>query len=132
MQSMPYVSIVTLLAILEFMILGGAVGRARAKYGIKAPATTGNEFFERHFRVHYNTLEQLIVFLPSLWLFAIYVSDRWSAIVGAVFIVSRVLYAVGYVADPKKREVGSIAGFVAVAVLLLGALYGAIRVILGS
>jgi glutathione S-transferase len=127
MQSMPYVSIVTLLALLEFMALGGDVGRARAKYGIKAPATTGNEFFERHFRVHYNTLEQLIVFLPALWLFAAYVSDFWSAIVGTVFIVSRVIYAVGYVADPKKREVGSIAGFAAVAVLILGALYGAVR-----
>ena len=130
MPNLPYVAIVTLLALLEFMILGGAVGRARAKYGIKAPATTGNEIFERHFRVHYNTLEQLIVFLPSLWLFAIYISDRWSAILGAVFIVSRILYAIGYVNEPRKREMGSIAGVAAIAVLLLGALYGAIRTLL--
>jgi uncharacterized membrane protein YecN with MAPEG domain len=127
MQTLPFASVVTLLALLEFMILGMAVGRARAKYGVKAPATSGNEMFERHFRVHYNTLEQLIVFLPSLWLFAIFVSDLWSAILGAVFIVSRVLYAVGYVSEPKKREVGSIASFAVVAILLLGALYGAIR-----
>jgi glutathione S-transferase len=131
MQTLPFVSIVTLLALLEFMILGGAVGRARAKYGIKAPATAGNEMFERHFRVHYNTLEQLIVFVPSLWLFGIFISDRWSAILGAVFIVSRILYAVGYVNEPKKREVGSILGFSAVTVLLLGALYGATRAALG-
>ena len=128
---MPLVSAVTLLAILEFMVLGGLVGRARVKYGVKAPATAGNEMFERHFRVHYNTLEQLIAFLPSLWLFGSFVSERWAALLGLVFIVSRILYAVGYVRDPKKREFGSILSFVFVAVLLLGALYGAVRAAIG-
>jgi len=122
----PLVSIVILLAALEFMALGGMVGYARAKYGVKAPATAGHEMFERHFRVHYNTLEQLIVFIPSIWLFGAYVSDRWGAIVGLVFIVARVLYAVGYVSDPKKREFGSILSFLCVGALLLGALYGAV------
>ena len=128
---MTLVALVILLAILEFMVLGGLVGRARAKYGIKAPATAGNEMFERHFRVHYNTLEQLIAFLPSLWLFGSFVSERWAALLGLVFIVSRILYAVGYVRDPKKREFGSILSFVCVAVLLLGALYGAVRAAIG-
>lgn len=122
----PYVSMVILLAALEFMVLGGMVGYARAKYGIKAPATTGHEMFERHFRVHYNTLEQLIVFIPSIWLFGAYVSDRWGAIIGVVFIVARVLYAIGYVRDPKQREVGSILSFLCVLTLLGGALYGVI------
>jgi glutathione S-transferase len=127
MQSLPLVSIVILLAALEFMALGGMVGYARAKYGVKAPATGGHEIFERHFRVHYNTLEQLIVFIPSIWLFGAYISDLWGAVIGAVFIVARVLYAMGYVRDPKKREVGSILSFLCILPLLLGALYGAIR-----
>jgi glutathione S-transferase len=127
MQSLPLVSIVILLAALEFMALGGMVGYARAKYGVKAPATSGHETFERHFRVHYNTLEQLIVFVPAVTLFGLYVSDLWGAAIGAVFIVARVLYAIGYVRDPKKREVGSILSFLCQMPLIFGALYGAIR-----
>ena len=81
--------------------------------------------FERYFRVHQNTLEQLIVFVPALWLFAYYVSNRVAALLGLVFIVARVLYARGYVADPKQRETGALVTVVAVAVLLLGGLLGA-------
>lgn len=124
---MALVALTILLALLEFMVLGGMVGYARNKYGVKAPATSGHEMFERHFRVHYNTLEQLIVFIPSVWLFGTYVSELWAAILGAVFVVSRVLYAFGYVADPKKREIGSVLTFVANGPLVLGALYGVLR-----
>lgn len=124
---MNLVSLVILLSLVEFMVLGGMVGYARGKYGVKAPATTGNEMFERHFRVHYNTLENLIVVIPSLWLFADYVSERWAAIAGAVFILARIVYAIGYVRDPKKREYGSLLSTVAVLVLVFGALYGVIR-----
>jgi glutathione S-transferase len=130
MQTIPLVSIVILIAALEFMVLGAMVGRARAKYGVAAPAITGHPIFERHFRVHYNTLEQLIVFVPSIALFGLYVSDLWGAILGAVFVVARIPYAIGYVNDPKKREVGSILGFVALVPLVLGALYGAIRAVI--
>ena len=127
MQPLPLVSLIVLLAILEFMVLGFMVGRARGKYGIKAPATSGNEMFERHFREHYNTLEQLIVFLPAVWLFGSYISDLWGAILGAVFILGRVLFAVGYVRDPAKREVGALLSAAGVIPLVLGALYGVIR-----
>ncbi|HYM36312.1 MAG TPA: MAPEG family protein [Steroidobacteraceae bacterium] len=130
---MPLVSIVILLAILEFLVLGGMVGRARGKYGVKAPATTGNEMFERHFRVHYNTLEHLIAFIPSIWLFGVFLSEMWAAILGVVFIVARAIYAFGYVSDPKKREVGALLTVLAAeAPLVLGALYGAIRAALGA
>jgi len=124
---MPLVAIVILVALVEYMILGGLVGRARGKYGLKAPATSGNEMFERHFRVHYNTLEQLGVFVPAIWLFAMYVSSNWAAGLGVVFIIGRALYAIGYVRDPGKREVGALLTLVANAPLVLGALYGAIR-----
>jgi len=126
MQPLPLVSLIILLAIVEFMVLGGMVGRARGKYGVKAPATTGNEIFERHFRVHYNTLEALVVFLPAIWLFGSHISDLWGAILGAVFIVGRALYAVGYVRDPNKREAGGILSAIGLIPLVLGALYGVI------
>jgi glutathione S-transferase len=128
---MALVSLMILLAILEFMVLGVMVGHARGKYGVKAPATSGNEMFERHFRVHYNTLEQLIVFIPAVVIFAQYISETWAAILGAVYVVSRVLYAFGYVADPKKREIGSLLTAAANIPLVLGALYGVIRQVIG-
>ena len=89
---MPYVAIVTVLALLQFFWFGWQVGAARAKYNISAPAVTGNEMFERVFRVQMNTLELLVVFLPSLWLFASYINPIWASALGAVFIIGRALY----------------------------------------
>ena len=89
---MPYLAIVTALALIEYMGISILVGRARGKYGIKAPATSGHPVFERTFRVHQNTLEQLLIFLPSLWLFGTYVSAGWGALIGLVFIVGRAIY----------------------------------------
>ena len=123
---MDYLAIVTALALLEYMGISILVGRARVKYGIKAPATTGHEVFERTFRVHQNTLEQIVVFLPALWLFGTQVSGGWGALIGMGFIVGRAIYAKGYVADPEKRGPGFLIGFVANAVLLIGGLIGAL------
>jgi uncharacterized MAPEG superfamily protein len=122
---MELTAIVTILALIEYIVLGARVGQARGRYGVEAPATTGHPVFERYFRVHQNTLEQLVVFVPALWLFAYYVSNRVAALLGLVFIVARVLYARGYVADPKQRETGALVTVVANAVLLLGGLLGA-------
>src|SRR5215831_5489858 len=131
MNTMPLVAGVILLAIIEYLVLGGMVGRARAKYGVKAPATFGNEMFQRHFRVHYNTLEQLVAFVPAVWFFGAFISERWAAGIGLVFVVARVVYATGYVKDPRKREVGALMTAASVIVLVLGALYGAIRAAFG-
>ncbi|TAL36349.1 MAPEG family protein [Phenylobacterium sp.] len=122
MPSHAYVAIVTLLALLTYFWMGLQVGRARAKSGIAAPAMTGDPVLERTIRAHYNTLEWLPLFLVPLWLFAIYWSDMVAAIVGLVWIVGRVLYQLGYVADPKKREAGFMIQALAVAVLLFGSL----------
>lgn len=103
---MPYVAIVTVVALLQFFWFGWQVGAARGKYNIAAPAVSGNEMFERVFRVHMNTLEQLVVFLPSLWIFASFISPIWAAALGAVFIVGRAIYASTYVKDPKSRSAG--------------------------
>ncbi|HKU14508.1 MAG TPA: MAPEG family protein [Steroidobacteraceae bacterium] len=103
---MPYVAIVTVVALLQFLWFGVEVGRARARYNIAAPAITGNEIFERHFRVHMNTLEQLALFLPVLWIFASFVSPIWAAVLGAVYVIGRFVYARSYVRDPKSRSIG--------------------------
>lgn len=122
MQSHAYVAIVSLLALLTYFWMSLQVARARAKCGIQAPAMTGDPILERTIRAHYNTLEWLPLLLVPMWLFALYWSDLVAAILGLVWIVGRVVYQLGYVADPKKREVGFLIQALAVAVLLFGAL----------
>ena len=120
------VELVTVLALIEYSVLGIMVGRARAKYGVEAPATTGNPVFERYFRVHQNTLESLIVFVPAMWLFGLTLSMFGAASLGVLFLVARILYVRGYVADPKKRAVGAALTFLCNALLILGSLAGII------
>jgi len=117
-----YTALVTCLALLAYALTGFRVGRARAAFGIKAPATTGHPDFERVFRVQMNTLEWLPVFLPSLWLFAIYLSDEWAAVLGLVWIAGRILYMTGYSQAANKRELGFMIQAVAALLLWLGAL----------
>jgi len=123
---MPYVAIVTVVALLQFFWFGWQVGVARGKYNIAAPAVSGNEIFERVFRVHMNTLEQLVVFLPALWIFASYISPLWAAGIGAVFIVGRALYARSYVKDPKSRSAGFALTALPELALLIGILIWAV------
>ncbi len=127
---MHLVALVTCLALLQFVAFAMLVGWARGKYGVAAPATTGHPVFERYYRVQMNTLELLVVFLPSLWIFGHYIGETWAAGFGAVFIVGRVLYLLGYVADPKKREIGFGMSFFPVLALLIGALFGAGKALL--
>jgi len=127
---MQLVAFVILLVLLEYVVFGLLVGRARGKYGVNAPATAGHPVFERYFRVHYNTLEQLVVFVPSMWLYGTYVSPSWAAGLGLVYIVGRFTYLVGYIADPRKREVGFGLSALPLLILLLGALWGTGRALL--
>ena len=122
MPSHAYVAIVTLLALLTYFWMGLQVGRARGKSGIQAPAMTGDPILERTIRAHYNTLEWLPLFLVPMWLFAIYWNDLIAAGVGLVWIAGRIVYQLGYVADPSKRELGFLIQALAVAVLLFGSL----------
>jgi glutathione S-transferase len=124
---MACVDIVTALALLQFIVFGFKVGRARGRYGIKAPAISGNETFERHFRVQQNTLEQLIVFLPGLYLFSHYYSPLVAAAIGVIYLIGREVYSMTYVKDPAKREVGYGLTFLPTVVLVLGGLFGAVR-----
>lgn len=115
-------ALVTCLALAVYLLTSVQVARARATFGIKAPAITGNPDFERVFRVQMNTLEWMPIFLPSLWLFAIYNSDAIAALVGLVWIVGRVLYMTGYSQAAEKRGPGFFIQSSACGVLLLGAL----------
>jgi len=121
---MAYVELMIVLALLEFMLFGLAVGSARARYKVPAPATAGHEVFERYFRVQMNTIEQLVLFLPGLAVFSWAVSPRGAAALGLVFIVGRALYARGYVQDPAKRGPGFLLTLLANAVLIVGGLIG--------
>ncbi len=117
-----WTALVTLLSLLVYFWMSLQVGRARGKTGINAPAMTGDPLLERAVRVHYNTLEWLPIFLVSLWLFAIYANELAAAGLGMVWIIGRVLYSAGYMADPAKRSTGFLIQLLACAVLLFGAL----------
>jgi uncharacterized MAPEG superfamily protein len=124
---MAPVAIVTLLLVLEYMIFGMLVGLARGKRGVEAPAISGEPVFDRTFRAHQNTAEQLWVTLPSMWIFAQYLSANIAAGLGVLFLIGRALYVRGYIQAAEKRSVGFLVGFLANVILLLGALFGAVR-----
>jgi glutathione S-transferase len=117
---MALVHVIIGLALVEFFMFGALVGRARGKFKVDAPATTGHPVFERYYRVHYNTLEQLVMFIPGMLLFGTYVSPLWAAILGVVFILGRIVYLRGYVEEPRKRGTGFGISMLPTVVLLLG------------
>jgi glutathione S-transferase len=127
---MEPVAVVILLALIEYVAFGILVGQARGRYGVHAPAVTGHEVFERYFRVHQNTLELLVVFVPAMWLFGTYVDPTWGALLGLVYVVGRILYLRSYVSNPAKREIGFGLSVLPVIALILGALWGAGRQLL--
>jgi hypothetical protein len=128
---MAYVDIVTILAVLQFIVFAVKVGGARARFGVKAPATTGNEIFERHFRVQQNTAELLLALLPGLYLFSRYWNPVYAAALGVIYLLGREVYAASYVKDPAKRSAGFGLSMLPILILILGALIGAVRVLAG-
>ncbi len=126
MQAHNLVTLVSVAAVLLFIVTGGRVGWARGKFDVKAPAMSGHDIFERHFRVQMNTLEQLVIFLPALWLFALHWNNVVAAALGVVWLIGRVLYMTSYVADPSKRGPGFLIGGIASLILLIGGAVGAV------
>jgi uncharacterized membrane protein YecN with MAPEG domain len=122
-----YPSLVTILSLILYMVVGVLVGRARVKYNVLAPQTTGNPDFERVLRVQQNTGEQLLNYLPALWIFSITVSPIWGAALGGVWIVGRIVYAIGYTKAANKRGPGFAITALATMALLIGSLIGIVQ-----
>jgi uncharacterized membrane protein YecN with MAPEG domain len=129
---MALVQLVAVLAILQFIAFAMLVGKARGTYGIKAPAVTGHDVFERYYRVQMNTLEQIVVFLPALWLGAQHLNPLWAAALGVVYLIGRQLYLRAYVSDPASRGLGFLLTFLPSVLLLLAALVGAVRSLMAA
>ncbi|MGQ0621719.1 MAG: MAPEG family protein [Panacagrimonas sp.] len=124
---MPLVDLVLALALLQFAAFGILVGRARGKYGVKAPATSGHDMFDRYFRVQMNTLEVLVLLIPGLLMAPRYLAPHWVAAIGAVYLLGRIVYLRAYISDPASRGIGFGLSFFPAMVLLLIALGGSIR-----
>lgn len=122
MTSYIGVALVTIGAMVVYLTMAGQVGRARARFGVEAPATTGHADFERVFRVQANTLEGMPPFLVGLWLFALYLSEPIAAALGIVWIVGRILYMTGYSRAAGARSLGFMIQALATVTLLGGAL----------
>lgn len=123
---MDFVAIVTALALAQAFWFAFQVGQQRIAHGIDAPAMTGHPDFEKAARVHANTIEQLIIVLPCLWLFATYWRPEIAAGLGVVFMIGRQIYRGAYMGDPKRRATGFMIGMFATAILLLGTVVGAV------
>jgi glutathione S-transferase len=122
----PLIGLVTILALLLLFVVTINVGRARIKYGVKAPLVIGDPAFERALRVQQNTLEQIVLFLPAMWIFGTVFSPIYAAILGLVWIVGRIVYAWGYYQAAEKRGPGFGVSSLATIVLILGSLGGTI------
>jgi glutathione S-transferase len=127
-----FTALVTVLAVLLYFYSSLRVGSAREKFGVKAPATTGQKDFERVFRGQMNTLEWMPIFLPLLWLFAYYVNDIAAAVLGLVWIGGRALYLVNYAQAAAKRGPGFTIQAVVCLILFAGAAIGIVAAILHS
>ncbi|MDP5339698.1 MAG: MAPEG family protein [Nodularia sp. (in: cyanobacteria)] len=123
---LPWTGLITALTLLLYFVITINVGRARAKYKVLPPQMTGNPDFERVVRVQQNTLEQMVFFLPALWLFSLYLSPFWGAGIGAVWVLGRIVYAWGYYQAAEKRMIGFGISSLSSIVLLLGSLIGII------
>lgn len=130
MTSFPLASLITLLAVLLMYATALNVARCRARYSIKAPAVTGHEMFERAFRIQMNTLEGAVVLLPALWLYAGFIGDRGAGVLGAIWLVGRIWYAIAYQRDPAKRSGGFTLALLAFIGLWFGALWSVVRLML--
>ncbi len=127
MITMQYTALVTIAAVICTFVLSARVGAARAKLGVDAPAMSGQPDFDKAFRIHMNTVEQLVLFVPVLWLATAVVGDLWAAEIGAVWIVGRVIYTVGYSKEAAKRGPGFLVTILPTAVLTIIALWGVIQ-----
>ena len=125
-MALNYIDVVAVLALFQFVFFSALVGQARGKYGVAAPAVVGHEQFERAYRVQMNTLEQLVAFLPALFLAGRYWPHAVVAGLGLVYLVGRLIYWRAYVSAPSTRGLGFVLTLLPTVLLLLAALVGAL------
>ncbi len=124
---MQYVYLMTLLILLEYLVIGYLVSKARTRLKVWAPAVTGHPEFERYFRVQQNTIEQLVVVLPAMWIFGLTLNPLWAALLGLVFVLARAAYAYGYIKTGGGRHHGFMFGMYSTIALLVGASVGTLK-----
>jgi glutathione S-transferase len=129
-QGMALMCLMTLLMLIVYMWTGINVGRARGRLGVAAPATTGPDDFNRIYRAHMNTLEQLVIALPAFWVFNLFQAARWAALLMAIWCVGRVIYVLGYARAAEKRELGFIMSYIPTLAAILGSLFYAARILI--
>ncbi len=127
MNAYPGPSLVTLATALLLFGCAAYVGRCRIRFAIQAPATSGHPQFEIAYRIQMNTLENTVAFLPVLWVFAVNLSSLWASVLGTLWVLARVCYAVAYARDPKKRGSAFLVSMLAFAALGLGGAWGVLR-----
>ena len=130
MTSLPLTCLVTLLTVALMFWTAIIVGKARAKYEVHAPATSGHEMFDRAYRVQMNTLESAILLLPSMWLYAGLIGDLGAGVSGAIWLAGRIWYALAYQQDPAKRGPGFGISLLAIAGMWAGSLWAVIKLLL--
>ena len=129
---MEPIAIVTILMLMQTFMFAFQVGQARVKCGVNAPSTSGDAEFDCAFRVHQNTVEQVILVIPAMWIFGMYVHALAAAGIGMVFIIARFIYKSAYLKDPSSRSLGFGLGALSLAVLMLGGLIGAVMKLLAA
>lgn len=123
----PTAELIIVLAIAQFFWFLTAVGNARRRYGIRAPATTGHDVFERYFRVQMNTLELLVMFIPLVWMTRAHLGPLWIASLGTLYLLGRVIYFISYVRDPASRGLGYALSALSIAAMICIVVYNALR-----
>ena len=124
---METATLIVMLALVEYLFFTGRVGAYRGKRKVDAPACTGDETFERAFRIQQNTMEQLVVFIPATYAFAYFVSVKWVWLPGALFLIGRFLYSSEYLSKPESRAPGMGMTLLANAVLVVATLFVLVR-----
>jgi glutathione S-transferase len=129
MENIAYPAVVSSLALLVYYFTLFKSGTARGRFKIDAPSHSGPPEYERIVRAHYNTLEQMAMFLPGLWLFAITVDPIWAAIVGMFWPPARLWYALGYYQSAEKRMPGLFASLPSQFILIVGSFIGGVMML---
>jgi glutathione S-transferase len=130
MTAYPLTTLAIVVALIVYFSLAFVVGRARVTFDVPAPASGGHPEFDKRYRVQMNTIEQIVLFLPAIWLAAPVLGDLTTALIGLLWSVGRLVYARSYYKDPATRSAGFMLTLLPTLALLIAAIVGAVRALL--